>query len=639
MTHNLDFFGSGKSLQMTFRDYFQYVAHQTDETPLYIFDPNFGDKLPELLSEYTISDLKFFKEDLLSVVTQENASRPQAVKAPAAPSISTDGDTDASSDESDDASSDRASSPLRPDFRWLVIGPQRTGAPWHTDPARTSAWNTLVKGRKRWAIYPPDSPPPGVTTGKNGAGREHALNMTSLAWYLHVYPTLKPHEKPLEVIQEEGETIYVPSGWWHLILNLDTTVAVTQNFVDSHNLLAFMKDLLADQQDDALSEFQHRVKTLRPETFDLFRLMHIPRVHGYLSQDLFVGTFSMVPLWRTQLKKILQRHERALRPFHVLRPDESTKKVQVAKLQSLTSRVNPTFAVGKRVLVKLFSQFNQRWGEFEFAAYLSPDFAKINTTDDTTTGDDKPAKRARMSVLQPHELKHAMTLRHAMEESFRIERETYAMIASAAAAAPHASNEMKVLQTMVPQLYQSGHMMTIADVDDDDGDGSFWRWPYVIMEFRSDLDGLDKVVTKGGMTRASWLATATWLSTAFLPRLHAVPIARDLQGLHGHSKADWDWCTYYLLCRRKRSIHCTCFALLSFRVVVVAHSVVCRLALTQITIKRTWSLHSSCGRSPSSSRPLTVRALPASSSQRASRQRLQCFSTATSRKRTSSGRV
>ncbi|TYZ60099.1 hypothetical protein PybrP1_010045 [[Pythium] brassicae (nom. inval.)] len=548
MTHNLDFFGSGKTLQMTFRDYFQYVAQQKDETPLYIFDPNFGEKLPELLDEYRVDDLKFFKEDMLSVVTQRKDERVKCTQSTVA--ASTDGDTDASSDEADNAGRSTA---LRPDFRWLVIGPQRTGAPWHTDPARTSAWNTLVKGRKRWAIYPPDSPPPGVTTAKSGSGREHALNMTSLTWYLHVYPTLKPHEKPLEVIQEEGETIYVPSGWWHLILNLDTTVAVTQNFVDSHNLLSFMKDLLADQQDEALSEFQHRIKTTRPETFDLFRLMHIPRVHGYMTQDLFVSTFAMLAPWRAQIKKLLLRHRRALSPFGVLRADAADpKKVRVAKLRSLTSRVNPAFAVGPRVLIKLFSQFNQRWGEFEFAAYLAPDFAAIdgNGADGTAS----PSKRARRSVLQPHELKRAMSLRRAMEESYRIERETYAMIA-AAATAPQASDDMTQLQSMVPQLYECGHLMSVADVDDEDGEGSLWRWPYVIIEFRGDLAGLDKLVAKGGVTHASWLATARWISTVFLPRLHAVPLARGLQGLHGHSKTDWDWYTFYLLCRRKRSIH------------------------------------------------------------------------------------
>lgn len=563
MTHNLDFFGSGKTLQMTFRDYFQYVAHQTDETPLYIFDPDFGEKLPALLDDYDVRDLKVFREDMLASIADKHkrdaAAKATATAVPEAPqngaSSSPAGPTAQVTDAPVPAQSKGLSESLRPDFRWLVIGPQRTGAPWHTDPARTSAWNTLVKGRKRWAIYPPDSPPPGVAMGKNGSNREHALNMTSLAWYLHVYPTLAPHEKPIEVIQEEGEAIYVPSGWWHLILNLDTTVAVTQNFVDSHNLMAFMRDLLDDQQDEALSQFQHAIKTTRPETFDIFRLLQIPRVHGYLMQDQYVSTFSILEPWKPLLKKILLRHRNGLAPFNVLRnePRNGKDKVRIAKLTSLTSRVNPTFGVGRRVLVKLFSQFNQRWGEFDFASYLAPDFAAI---DRLATDAASPTKRAKKSVLAPHELKRVMKLRQAMEESFRIERDTYALIARAASA-PGASKALVTLQDMVPRLYFAGHLLDVRDVDDEDGEGSLWRWPYVIIELRSDLDGLDKVVKRGGVTRASWLATARWISTEFLPRLHAVPIDAAARGLHGHSKRDWDWYSYYLLCRRKKSIHCT----------------------------------------------------------------------------------
>ena len=56
----------------------------------------------------------------------------------------------------------------RPDFMWLVIGPERSGSPFHLDPYKTSAWNAVLEGRKRWWLYPPDVEPPGRRTKSCG---------------------------------------------------------------------------------------------------------------------------------------------------------------------------------------------------------------------------------------------------------------------------------------------------------------------------------------------------------------------------------------------------------------------------------------------------------------------------------------
>jgi hypothetical protein len=61
------------------------------------------------------------------------------------------------------------------------------------------------------------------------------INLFVLQWWLDIYPNLAEHEKPLECTQLPGETIFVPSGWWHCVLNLDMTIAVTQNFVNQSN--------------------------------------------------------------------------------------------------------------------------------------------------------------------------------------------------------------------------------------------------------------------------------------------------------------------------------------------------------------------------------------------------------------------
>ncbi|KAK4489957.1 hypothetical protein RD792_000611 [Penstemon davidsonii] len=185
---------TSKKVIMKFKDYMSYVQIQHDEDPLYIFDDKFGEAAPDLLKDYSVPHL--FQEDYFDVLDINQ----------------------------------------RPAYRWLIIGPERSGASWHVDPALTSAWNTLLCGRKRWALYPPGRVPLGVTVHVNEEdGDVNIESPTSLQWWLDFYPLLADDDKPIECTQLPGETIYVPSGWWHCVLNLETTIAVTQNFVNSKN--------------------------------------------------------------------------------------------------------------------------------------------------------------------------------------------------------------------------------------------------------------------------------------------------------------------------------------------------------------------------------------------------------------------
>ncbi|KAL0732014.1 hypothetical protein Bca4012_028108 [Brassica carinata] len=185
---------SPNKISMKLKDYISYMKLQRDEDPLYVFDDRFGEAAPELLKDYSVPYL--FQEDWFEILDKEN----------------------------------------RPPYRWLIVGPERSGASWHVDPALTSAWNTLLCGRKRWALYPPGKVPLGVTVHVNEDDGDVSIDTpSSLQWWLDYYPLLADEDKPIECTLLPGETIYVPSGWWHCILNLEPTVAVTQNFVNKEN--------------------------------------------------------------------------------------------------------------------------------------------------------------------------------------------------------------------------------------------------------------------------------------------------------------------------------------------------------------------------------------------------------------------
>ncbi|KAJ3106057.1 hypothetical protein HDU97_007060 [Phlyctochytrium planicorne] len=227
---------------MTFEDYLDYIKLQRDESPLYIFDGSYGEKIPELTSYYKIP--RFFEEDFLSVL------------------------------------GDR-----RPPFRWVVAGPSRSGATWHVDPFYTSAWNALVKGRKRWCLYPPTFPPPGLLFDKQGRGFKAPI---ALHWFLEVYPQIPLEFKPIEVIQEPGDVIFVPAGWWHAVLNLDeVNIAVTQNFVGEANLEKVLAEIAIAGEKKKFNELRTLLTAQKPELVPSF--MHIHSLYGDTEDPLILA--------------------------------------------------------------------------------------------------------------------------------------------------------------------------------------------------------------------------------------------------------------------------------------------------------------------------------------------------------------
>ncbi|CAO1614693.1 unnamed protein product [Sympodiomycopsis kandeliae] len=202
-----------------------------DESPYYLFDS----ELP----------LRMANEDGLWTIPEQIRQCPDEIYGL--------GERDRSDNISSSTEADLFSllAASRPDWRWIIAGPTGSGSGWHKDPNKTSAWNTPLSGSKFWMMLPPDITPPGVFLSEDGA--DITTPVSIIEWLNDFYDeTIKLHGTSpqgsgqlLQGICNAGETVYVPSGWWHLVINLSESIALTQNFVSLSELpqvLHFMKN-------------------------------------------------------------------------------------------------------------------------------------------------------------------------------------------------------------------------------------------------------------------------------------------------------------------------------------------------------------------------------------------------------------
>ena len=91
-------------------------------------------------------------------------------------------------------------------------------------------------GRKRWYLVRPEHTP----LLYDVFGRSlcpHLHFDVDNALHESLYPGLSLARKLcFEVIQDTGETIFVPSGWCHTVENLEDTLSVNHNWLNGFNI-------------------------------------------------------------------------------------------------------------------------------------------------------------------------------------------------------------------------------------------------------------------------------------------------------------------------------------------------------------------------------------------------------------------
>ena len=100
----------------------------------------------------------------------------------------------------------------------------------------TSAWNASLKGHKRWVLFG-ENVPKSIVKGKEF--RPKGYDDEAINYFVEILPKIREKYSAetlqmIEFIQCPGETVFVPGGLWHAVINLDDTIAVTQNVMTQY---------------------------------------------------------------------------------------------------------------------------------------------------------------------------------------------------------------------------------------------------------------------------------------------------------------------------------------------------------------------------------------------------------------------
>lgn len=158
---------------------------------------------------------------------------------------------------SDDWLNDFCVAQQEQDYRFVYAGPAFSWTPLHRDVFKSYSWSSNVTGIKLWFLFSPEA-----STGLWNTRHDSVVyNVLQDDVDATEFPGFRgAFSQVLRVIQHPGETVFVPSGWYHQVHNLEDTVSINHNWVNGwniHGMWEHMRD-----------EYREIVKCLAGYNFD-----------------------------------------------------------------------------------------------------------------------------------------------------------------------------------------------------------------------------------------------------------------------------------------------------------------------------------------------------------------------------------
>ncbi|KAI1307259.1 2-oxoglutarate and iron-dependent oxygenase JMJD4 [Halotydeus destructor] len=200
------YYNSQPVMDMKFSEYLDYWEQRkvgADERLLYLKDWHFVRDFP-CYEAYQVPE--FFKNDWLNYYWEHKASE------------------------------------KRDDYKFVYIGPAGTSTPVHSDVYGSFSWSSNICGLKKWIMVSPDMR---VELSQLSQDGQLPFDMSQFCNDDDFVEAMKP----MVFFQRAGETVFVPSGWMHQVINVEDTISINHNWFNACNILYIWEQLCAASED------------------------------------------------------------------------------------------------------------------------------------------------------------------------------------------------------------------------------------------------------------------------------------------------------------------------------------------------------------------------------------------------------
>lgn len=88
------------------------------------------------------------------------------------------------------------------------------------------SWSANITGRKKWYMLP------------RGAETRLGQNVEDIVDIRDISPSIFEAAGGFTFEQKKGEIVFVPSGWYHQVHNLEVTISINHNWMNAFNVEA-----------------------------------------------------------------------------------------------------------------------------------------------------------------------------------------------------------------------------------------------------------------------------------------------------------------------------------------------------------------------------------------------------------------